>query len=111
MDAGTAIIVAIITAVSGVIAGLVVAYAKPLAEDRAAALRERRDNRKRHLSLMWDALLDPRNSQRVLPVLASALDDEQLTRHVGRVLAAEGGDEREAALGDARRRLGELMRG
>ncbi|HUG47088.1 MAG TPA: hypothetical protein VMP67_01615 [Candidatus Limnocylindria bacterium] len=109
MDASTAVAVAIISAISGLISGVVVAYAKPLAEDRARALREKREMRQRHLELMWDALLDPRNARRVLPVLASALDDEQLARDVGRLLAAEADDEQQA-LGNARRRLGQLMR-
>lgn len=110
MDLTTPVAVALITALSGLISGLVVAYAKPLAEDRAAVLRERRVNRQRHLQQMWDALLDPRNSRRVLPVVASAIGDEQLTAHVDRLLAAEAEGERDTAIGDARRRLGTLMR-
>lgn len=110
MDLTTPVAVALITALSGLISGLVVAYAKPLAEDRAAVLRERRVNRQRHLQQMWDALLDPRNSRRVLPVVASAIGDEQLTAHVDRLLAAEAEVDRDTAIGDARRRLGTLMR-
>ena len=111
MDLTTPVAVALITALSGLISGLVVAYAKPLAEDRAAVLRERRVNRQRHLQQMWDALLDPRNSRRILPVLASALADEQLAAHGDRLLAADAEADRDAAIGDARRRLGALMRG
>ncbi len=111
MDPTTPVIVALITALSGLISGLVVAYAKPLAEERALAQRERRENRKQHLRGMWDALIDPRNSQRVMPVLAAALGDARLSQEIERLLAAETDAEREAALTAARARLGELMRG
>jgi len=110
MDLNTSVAVAIITALSGLISGLVVAYAKPLAEDRAAALRERRASRQRHLQQTWDALLDPRNALRTLPVLASALADAQLSQSVDRLVEAESESEAESALSTARRRLGVLMR-
>ena len=110
MDANTAVAVALISAISGLISGLVVAYAKPLAEDRARALRERRETRQKHLDLMWDALLDPRNSGRVLPVLAAALADARLAAEIAEVVSADGEERRESALWRARGRLGELMR-
>jgi hypothetical protein len=111
MDLNASVAVALITALSGLISGLVVAYAKPLAEDRAAVLRERRADRRRHLEQMRDALLDVRDSGRVLPLLASALGDPQLQRQVELLLEADSEAESDAALREARRRLGRLIHG
>lgn len=110
MDAFTAITVAIITAASGIISGLVVAYFKPSAEDRAQIARERRAARKERLDRLWQALLTPEYRQRrEIPTLAAAIGDPALSAHLERFLRADDEDEQAAALEDARKRLGELM--
>lgn len=110
MDPSTAISVALIAAVGGLVSGLVVAYLKPFAEDRALAVRERRARRKEHLDRMWDVLLDGSPPTRVMIPLAAAIGDATLLGHIEQYLAGTDSEDRAIAINHARSRLGELMR-
>ena len=112
MDAFSAIVVAAIAGLSGLISGLVVAYFKPFAEDRALQARERREIRRKNLDLMSDMLMSLNwPARRALRSQAAAIGDPKLSEHVETYLRADPeGEESRTAVEAARERVGELIR-
>ena len=107
MDPFTAIVIAAITAASGLISGLIVAYAKPMAEDRSARSKEQRDQRREHLNRMHDMSLDRRPGARAaMPITAAAIGDKALSLAVTDYLDGTTKEEQELAIWDAKQPRG-----
>lgn len=101
----------LVTFGTGLVSGVILAYAKPLAEDFARARQEKRARRQLALDDLDHALQNWYGNQQLRDrarTLVAQIQDHDLSEHIGKALVAPTDGARNDALGDARHRLGQL---